>query len=128
MPRTTEELYKDAEVQAENADVIKVAGSDIIGRGWARMEADLRSWKKLIADQAELVAELSAKLREREWQKLEDKLPPPETTVLVLSDIYGYQTDSWHSINTGIPGLMRFATPNVVLWKLIPPTPPQKED
>ena len=42
----------------ERAEEIEVAGFDLIGRGWARMEADLRPWKKLIADQASKIRSL----------------------------------------------------------------------
>lgn len=128
MPKTTEALLKDAK---EEVDTIRAALESL---GYLRIEEDKG------AELMKLIAELSAKLREREWQDISGILP--EEDVRIIGCIIPKITKAGHEV--GCYDVRILSTHedkwNGWVWHrengdcFFPthfkpfPTPPQKED
>lgn len=128
MPRTTDELLKDAE---------EIRKRTVHAR-------DHREVERLLHDAGELIAELSAKLREREWQPIETA-PKDGTKIIGTADFIDSYCVAHEIVNSiNIPRWFQYGYWGEGKWKLILndeyypeyhlpthwkplPTPPKKE-
>jgi len=137
MSRTTKELLKDAE---EFKKLHKKATSFIRGKSRvfisaeeedARFDAG-RVLESRGIETAALIAELSAKVREAEWQKVDENTPKAKPIMIAVpfddeNGGYHCHVAAFWKNNWYVAGQAMKTPP--ACWKLlILPTPPKKED